>query len=1335
MCHPETTSAPANRKNMPPNTPPRYPWARSPPPPAGRLGPPATVVPRLLFLGGVALSAVVAWNTHEYAQESAHHDFDQLADRVSADVRHRLELPFYGLRGARAMMSSGGNVLDLPALQRYVEARDLRGEFPGVWGFGYAERVYRSELSRYLDTAHRAGDKDFQVRTSGDASDLFVIRFIEPRDINAPAIGFDIGSEASRREAAERAWHAGALAVTAPVTLVQDSEGRPGALLMVPVFASGLNEARDASDRVVGLFLAAITYDLVLGSPTNGEPPLLLLLEDVDATLDRRLVHQNHAEASTYDSQYRQAVEFDYHGRTLRLSLRSTPTFDRGRRAVAPWFILLLGTLTSFVVARGYRRQHDLRSRAEALAADMTVELDRLAMVARLTDAAVLVTDEFDRVRWANPAFSRMTGHAPETVIDRRPHELAGTAACDPEAAASIADGLANGLGFSGTLRRNGSEGRECWSELEVRPILADGGRRVGAVYIETDITERRRQQDALRASRELLDATGRMAGVGGWSLTLSDSHLEWSDHTRKIHEVPPDFAPDLATAVSFYAPEARDTISGAVQRAIETGESWDLELPLVTATGRRIWARAVGEVQYEDGRPVRLIGAFQDVSVRVLQRQRIDAERRRFALILDGTDAATWELEVPQGRLELNPRMAALIGADPEHWSNIELERLVDRMHPADRATFSTALAQHLAGHIAGVFCEFRVRHEDGTWVWVMCRGRLMTHDAGSRPDRIFGTCIDITPRKQAEIEVAQQRTLLSTTLHSIGDAVLTTDVDGRITWMNPVAEGITGWVNDDAIGRVAREVLALQSDEAGTTAHCPVEVCIREQRKVGLANETYLRSRSGRRYVVEDSASPLRDPDGTIRGVVVIFRDVTEKARLAGEMRRRASHDGLTGLLNRSEFEAIAAKSLERATTDERPGAMMFLDLDHFKVVNDACGHAAGDHLLRQIATVLSGTVRSGDTVARFGGDEFAILLDACPLARAEELANRIVDAVDAYRYNASDGRRFRVGISIGLVPVDSRWANLTQVMQAADAACYAAKSEGRGRVVVQAAMLPAGLSSQEVVKWGPRIEQALDEDLFVLHAQRIVPLDESDTSAQRFEVLLRLPDASGALASPSLFMPTAERYQLASRVDRWVLRRVIAILAAAHPGNALRASVNLSGQSVGDRAFHKFALELIENSGLPRDCLCVEITETAAVTNLADASDFIERLHAAGVEVALDDFGSGTSSFGYLKSLRVDSIKIDGQFVRGAVAGGLEAVAIRSFVEAARVLDIRIVAEQVETPEVSAMLARAGVDYVQGHLLHRPEPLDDLLDAMRSESKARSRPLRRLGAAVDA
>jgi diguanylate cyclase (GGDEF)-like protein/PAS domain S-box-containing protein len=567
---------------------------------------------------------------------------------------------------------------------------------------------------------------------------------------------------------------------------------------------------------------------------------------------------------------------------------------------------------------------------------------------------------------------------------------------------------------------------------------------------------------------------------------------------------------------------------------------------------------------------------------------------------------------------------------------------------------------------------------------------------------------------RRHAEDAHAQQQ-WLNITLRSIGDAVIACDAAGNIEFMNTVAEQLTGWSEIEAVRQPLHAIFRILNEETRVDVESPVDKVRRLNTIVGLANHTSLIARNGDELSIEDSAAPIKNERGELLGVVLVFRDVTEQRRISGEMSHRATHDGLTGLFNRLEFETRLARLLQRVQTDDSQNALLYIDLDQFKIVNDTCGHAVGDLLLCQVAKLLTSTIRTSDTLARLGGDEFAIILEHCPPAHARVLAQRACERINDFRF-LHEERSFRIGASVGLVPIDDRWTTASAVMQAADTSCYAAKEAGRNRVHIWSDTEDAVRERQGEASWAVRIEHALEQDRFVLFAQRIKSISGQDGGTFA-EVLIRLLDEEGSVVLPGAFLPSAERFHLISRIDRWVLGNVIGWMKSLPSLHFLDClNVNLSGQSIGDRAFHRWATEALLEAGT-EVCgkLCLEITETSAVTSLADAVLFIEQVRALGVRIALDDFGSGTSWFGYLKKMPVDLLKIDGQFIRELVTDPLEEATVRCFADVARAVKVKTVAEFVDNAAALQLLNEIGIDFAQGYLIHKPAPLDQLLNPL--------------------
>lgn len=424
------------------------------------------------------------------------------------------------------------------------------------------------------------------------------------------------------------------------------------------------------------------------------------------------------------------------------------------------------------------------------------------------------------------------------------------------------------------------------------------------------------------------------------------------------------------------------------------------------------------------------------------------------------------------------------------------------------------------------------------------------------------------------------------------------------------------------------------------------------------------------------------------------------------------QASHDALTGLINRREFEARLERALASARQHGQVHTLCYLDLDQFKVVNDACGHVAGDELLRQLSNLLQARLRESDTLARLGGDEFGVLLENCDLAAAEPVAEALRQTVKDYRFLWQD-RAFGVGVSIGMVEINRDSGHLASLLSAADAACYAAKDRGRNRVHVYQEQDGEVQRRRGEMQWATRIGQAMEENRFRLYRQPIIPADPDRGLEPHHEILLRMLSDDGELVLPMAFIPAAERYNLMPAIDRWVLSKVFSLFHQCFGSEAGGpvCTVNLSGHSLCDESFLAFVHRQFELNQVPHRRICFEITETAAITNLREAVHFIEAMKARGCTFSLDDFGSGLSSFNYLKNLPVDYIKIDGAFVRDMDADPMDHAMVEAIHRIGRVMGLGTIAESVESEAILERLRGIGVDYVQGEWLAAPVPLTDI------------------------
>lgn len=694
--------------------------------------------------------------------------------------------------------------------------------------------------------------------------------------------------------------------------------------------------------------------------------------------------------------------------------------------------------------------------------------------------------------------------------------------------------------------------------------------------------------------------------------------------------------------------------------------------------------------------------------------------QQKRLQMALEAANMAIWDSRIVDGQVidgtvTWSARGATLLGLEERPLTQ-PFREFLDCVHAGDRDKVLDVLQDGVRRR-GGYALQYRVVWPDGSEHWLAAKAHIFT-DADGQPDRTLGIIWDITEHMARELMIAESKELAEVTLSSIGDGVITTDPFGKTRYLNRVAEQLTGWSNQLAQGLDIWETLHLVDEHTGQPLDHVAIKCLRQRQAIGISTHAQLVTRDGRRIAVEDSAAPIWSRNGEILGAVVVFRDVSHERKLSQQLSWHATHDTLTGLINRREFEHLVAGALHTAKQEGHVHALLYLDLDQFKVINDTCGHSAGDVLLQLLAKMLQQQMRDSDILARLGGDELGVLLPHCPLDHARVVGEQLRQSIRDFRF-AWDSRSFELGVSIGMVEISQDSKSMSELLSAADQACYLAKEQGRNRLhVYQESDVMLAQRHGEML-WISRLNEAFEHNYFRLYAMPIVHL--RDRPEFHDEVLIRIRNGKGDLILPGAFIPAAERYDMMLSIDRWVIRAVCQHIQSVRDSLApLEAmaesqrrapalySINLSGASLADTELQDYITEQFVYYAIAPEQICFEITETAVIANLPKAQAFMHQLKAMGCRFSLDDFGSGFSSFGYLKALPVDYLKIDGVFVRDIASNAINRAMVKAINEVGHVMGLKTVAEYVEDEATLAVIRELGIDYAQGYAVGSLRPL---------------------------
>jgi diguanylate cyclase (GGDEF)-like protein/PAS domain S-box-containing protein len=649
------------------------------------------------------------------------------------------------------------------------------------------------------------------------------------------------------------------------------------------------------------------------------------------------------------------------------------------------------------------------------------------------------------------------------------------------------------------------------------------------------------------------------------------------------------------------------------------------------------------------------------------------------------------------------NARFLALLGSKS---AEVIGRPLTEFVAPEYVELVENNLRRRLAGESAAERYEVELMDRQGQVTRVELSSTVIDSSGESA---LLLTALEMLPGG-VTVEVSQKPRAMAT-LDAMGESVITVDADGRIDYVNHAAELVLGQGAHQILGKTFPEVATLVDENDRRPLGDPVQRTLASGVRPAAARRAMLVPASGSaERFVEISVTSLHLDGKDTAGLVLVLHDTSELRGLTRQMTYQASHDALTGLVNRREFERRLQEALDSAQTSDIGHALCYLDLDHFKVVNDTCGHTAGDNMLREIASLIKDTVRDSDTVGRIGGDEFALLLAGCPLEKARQIADNVVRSIDDYRFVWKD-KIFNVGVSIGLVEIGRDSGTIEDIINSADSACYVAKKQGGLHVHVYSAREEASARHSGEIHWLLKLQGALRDNKFELYFQPIVHARAGGVSGPALEVFVRLAGENGQPAAPPAeFIRAAERYRLMPHVDRWVVQAVLAALGRGGlklpPGRSV--AINIAGQTLGDAEFLEFVVECFDHTGASPGDICFEVTETSVVANLDHAQRFIDVLHGMGCEFALDNFGSGLSSFSTLRTLPMDYLKIDGSFIKNLAGDSVNQAMVAAMIDLSRSLNFRVVAEHVEDQLSLDTVTGMGIDFVQGFVVGRPQPL---------------------------
>lgn len=919
----------------------------------------------------------------------------------------------------------------------------------------------------------------------------------------------------------------------------------------------------------------------------------------------------------------------------------------------------------------------------------------------------IIGMDGDGRATFVNRAAAELLGWDPDELLGRVVHDVLRHPS--PGAAASpIADRpifAASGDGRPRTIedevlwRRDGTHFH---ARCIVAAVGAEDGRSPGVVLSFTDITDRRQADAALRESEARVNALMENTAAAVCLKDLAGRILLLNRTAADLYGVRPDDAVGRLDRDLLPAEDAVMVRRTDLQ-ALEAGEPITVQEHYETQVGRRTFLANKFVLRGDDDQPY----ALGTISTDMTDLERYERELAESRVLLHEAQRVgrigSFVWDIAAEAISICESASTMLGLPPQEPTTYET--IIGLVHPHDRERTDAAFRRAARGGSA-LALECRVVRPDGGLQVVSAQGSIQ-QVAGEEGLKLVGSVQDVTDRHRAEQEASRLAVQNEAILRSAGEGIIGVDEDERISFVNPAAANLIGWEAGEILGRPLHAVIHHRHADGAPypVEKCPVLAVLADGASRSVADEVFW-TRDGRAFPVEYIATAIRH-EGLVVGGVVTFRDISEARRIERQLQYLADHDSLTGLFNRRRFEEELERHVAHSSRRGSGGAVLLLDLDDFKDVNDTLGHAAGDQLLRKVANILRDRVRAGDTLARLGGDEFALIVADVDARQAQAVADDFCEVVREKAIVASGLRQMRVTTSIGIAKVEAG-STLTaeDLLGYADVALYEAKENGRDRSRIYSAARQARVVAR--LTETERIRKALREDLFVLYGQPIVDLETG--RATRHELLLRMrsgPD--GQVVGPGAFLPTAERLGLVVDIDRWVITEAVRLVAERRAaGSRIVVEVNLSGRSLAERDLPGFIEHRLRSAAVDPSQIIFEITETAAIANMDEARAFAETLTRMGCRIALDDFGSGFASYMYLKYLPLDALKIDGDFVRNIARDRTDQLVVEAIVNVAQGLGKETIAECVEDAGTVERLRTYGVMFAQGYHLGRPAPI---------------------------